>query len=113
MNVRPPGTGVRVAFGNAAASLSAKLIGKNGSRWFTRRAPGALEPWLRRETIRAQEEQLLASHPATLQIRPPTGSAGIGRTERRPHLLRAAVHAGRQATLNELAGCVEEHRVTG
>jgi len=82
------------------------------SRWFARRAPGALEPWLRRETIRAEEEQLLASHPATLQIRPPTGSVGIGRTERRPHLLRAAVQAGRQAASNELAGCIEERRVT-
>jgi predicted patatin/cPLA2 family phospholipase len=81
------------------------------SRWFARRAPGALEPWLRRQTIRAEEERLLASHPATLQIRPPDGSASIGRTERRPDLLRAAVHAGRQAALDELAGCVEEHRV--
>jgi hypothetical protein len=78
------------------------------SRWFARRAPGALEPWLRRETIRAEEEQLLASHPATLQIRPPNGSATIGRTERRPHLLRAAVYAGRQAALNGLAGCIED-----
>jgi len=76
------------------------------SRWFARRVPGALEPWLRRQTIRAEEERLLASHPATLQIRPPNGSASIGRTERSPDLLRAAVHAGRQAALDELAGCV-------
>ena len=82
------------------------------SRWFARRAPGALEPWLGRETIRAKEEQLLASHPAALQIRPPNGSAGIGRTERRPDLLRAAVHTGRQAALHELAAGVEERRVT-
>jgi predicted patatin/cPLA2 family phospholipase len=81
------------------------------SRWFARRAPGALDPWLRRQAIRAEEERLLVSHPATLQIRPPNGSARIGRTERRPDLLRAAVHAGRQAALDELAGCVEEHRV--
>ncbi|MEU5566774.1 patatin-like phospholipase family protein [Micromonospora musae] len=73
------------------------------SRWFARRAPGATETWLRREARRAEEEQLLASHPATLQIRPPLGSAKIGRTERRPHLLRAAVETGRQAALNELA----------
>ena len=74
------------------------------SRWFARRAPGALETWLRREAIRAEEEQLLASHPATLQIRPPIGSARIGRTERRPRLLRAAVDTGRQAALNESGG---------
>ena len=78
------------------------------SRWFARRAPGALGPWLRRQAIRAEEEQLLASHPATLQIRPPIGSADIGRSERRPHLLRAAVHTGRQAAWDGLAGCIEE-----
>jgi predicted patatin/cPLA2 family phospholipase len=78
------------------------------SRWFARRAPGALEPWLRRQAIRAAEEQVLASHPATLQIRPPVGSADIGRSERRPQLLRAAVDAGRKAALDELAGCIEE-----
>jgi predicted patatin/cPLA2 family phospholipase len=78
------------------------------SRWFAQRAPGALEPWLRREARRAEEEQLLGSHPATLQIRPPNGSVRIGRTERRPRPLRAAVDTGRQAALNELAGCIEE-----
>lgn len=78
------------------------------SRWFARRAPGALEPWLRRQAIRAAEEQVLAAHPATLQIRPPAGSADIGRSERRPQLLRAAVDAGRKAALDELAGCIEE-----
>jgi predicted patatin/cPLA2 family phospholipase len=78
------------------------------SRWFARRAPGALEPWLRRETVRAQEEHLLASHPATLQIRPPAGSAKVGRTERSPDLLRAAVDAGRQAASDALAACVPE-----
>lgn len=77
------------------------------SRWFARHAPGALDPWLRREAIRAGEEQLLTSHPATLQIRPPIGSATIGHTERRPHTLRAAVETGRQAAWDELAGCVE------
>jgi predicted patatin/cPLA2 family phospholipase len=77
------------------------------SRWFARHAPGALEPWLRREALRAEEEQLLASHPATLQIRPPLGSVRIGRTERRPGPLREAVDTGRQAALHELARCTE------
>lgn len=83
------------------------------SQWFARRAPGALEPWLHRETIRANEEQLLASHPATLQIRPPVGSETIGHTERRPDTLRTAVDTGRQAALSELAGCVDEPLVAG
>lgn len=77
------------------------------TRWFTRYAPGALEPWLNRVEIRAEEERLLASHPATIQIRPPVGSVKIGRTERRPSPLRAAVDTGRLAALNGLVGAVE------
>ncbi|WP_187369681.1 patatin-like phospholipase family protein [Fodinicola acaciae] len=73
------------------------------SRWFARHAPGAGQTWLRRQEIRAEEEKLLASHPATLQIRPPAGSVRIGRTERRPQLLRAAVDTGRQAALAAFA----------
>jgi predicted patatin/cPLA2 family phospholipase len=88
----------------SAPSRAARLV---LSRWFARRAPGAAETWLRREAIRGEEERLLASHPATLQIRPPVGSARIGRTERRPHLLRAALDTGRQAALDELR-CVED-----
>jgi predicted patatin/cPLA2 family phospholipase len=73
------------------------------SRWFARRAPGACDPWMRRVAIRAEEEELLASHPATLQIRPPLGSVRIGRTERRGDLLRAAVDTGREAAWAQLA----------
>ena len=39
---------------------------------------------------------------ATLQIRPPIGSANIGRTERRPDPLRAAVDTGHRAALTAL-----------
>ena len=78
------------------------------SRWFARRAPGALEPWLRGDVLRAEEERLLAEHPATVQIRPPLGSVRIGRTDRRLSRLREAVEAGRQAALDVLAGCVDE-----
>jgi predicted patatin/cPLA2 family phospholipase len=73
------------------------------SRWFARHAPGARETWLRREAVRAEEERILASHPAVVQIRPPVGSASIGRTERRPDRLRAAVDTGRRAALDELS----------
>jgi predicted patatin/cPLA2 family phospholipase len=78
------------------------------SRWFAKHAPGALEPWLRRESIRAEEERLLASHPATLQIRPPIGSVSVGRTERREGVLRDVVRTGRRAALDELAACLDE-----
>ncbi|MFJ6087879.1 patatin family protein [Streptomyces sp. NPDC092369] len=78
------------------------------SRWFARHAPGAFETWLDGVAVRAQEELLLASHPATLQIRPPLGSAAVGRTERRPNLLRAAVDTGREAAMDTLAACVDE-----
>jgi predicted patatin/cPLA2 family phospholipase len=77
------------------------------SRWFARHAPGAFDVLLRREAARAEEEELLATHPATVQIRPPVGSARIGRTERRPQLLRAAVDIGLQAAWDALAGCLD------
>lgn len=81
------------------------------SRWFARHAPGALEPWRHRARVRAEEEQLLAAHPATLQIRPPLGSGNIGRTERGADVLRAAVHAGRQAAWDQLSDCAVAPRV--
>ncbi|MFI5694078.1 patatin family protein [Kribbella sp. NPDC051586] len=77
------------------------------SRWFARHAPGALEPWLHRVEIRAEEERLLTSHPATIQVRPPVGSVSIGRTERRPDPLKSAVETGRRAALDALSGSVE------
>lgn len=78
------------------------------SRWFARHAPGALRPWLHRETVRADEERLLAAHPATLQIRPPLGSTNISRTERGSGVLRAAVQAGRDAAWEQLSACIAE-----
>jgi predicted patatin/cPLA2 family phospholipase len=78
------------------------------SRWFARHAPGALQPWLQREAVRAEEEHLLASHPAVLQIRPPRGSGNIGRTERGPDVLREAVRTGRQAAWDQLSTSVAE-----
>ncbi len=88
-----------------APSRGERLI---ASRWFARHAPGAQETWLRRDVTRAEEERLLAAHPSTLQIRPPLGSARIGRTERNPDLLRAAVDAGIQAASSELAGATTD-----
>lgn len=76
------------------------------ARWFARHAPGALEPWLNRTGVRAEEEHLLATHPTILQIRPPLGSGDIGHTERNETALRAAVDTGRQAAWNALAACV-------
>lgn len=78
------------------------------SRWFARNAPGGLAPWLGREAIRAEEERLLAAHPATVQIRPPIGSVEIGRTERGEVPLRAAVETGRQAAWDALAPAVDD-----
>lgn len=78
------------------------------ARWLARCAPGALEPWLNRTAVRAEEEHLLATHPTVLQIRPPLGSGDIGHTERGETALRAAVDTGRQAAWDVLAGCVAE-----
>ncbi|HEY4020640.1 MAG TPA: patatin family protein [Pseudonocardiaceae bacterium] len=81
------------------------------SRWFGRHAPGAGETWLRRESNRGEEERILTEHPATLVISPPLGSVRIGRTERRPGPLRAAVDTGRQVALAALAGCLDEPQI--
>jgi predicted patatin/cPLA2 family phospholipase len=78
------------------------------SRWLGRHAPGALEPWLNRVAVRGEEERLLASHPAILQIRPPLGSGDIGHTERGESVLRQAVEDGRQAAWDVLAPCVAQ-----
>ncbi|PWK83648.1 putative patatin/cPLA2 family phospholipase [Lentzea atacamensis] len=80
------------------------------TRWFARHAPGVAQTWLRHLEIRLEEEDLLASHPACLQIRPPLGSLRVGRTERRPDVLRAVVDTGIRAAMNELATCVLEPR---
>ena len=82
------------------------------SRWFARHAPGTVDSWLRNDVFRAEEELVLETHPATLQIRPPLGSADIGRTARRLDVLRAAVDIGREAALSALAGCVEDAQST-
>lgn len=75
------------------------------ARWFARHAPGAAQTWLRRKELRVEEEDLLDSHPACLQIRPPLGSLPVGRTERRPEVLRAVVDIGIQVARNDLAAC--------
>ncbi|HUQ61482.1 patatin-like phospholipase family protein [Lentzea sp.] len=83
------------------------------TRWFARYAPGAAEPWMRRVESWVEEEAALNSHPACLQIRPPLGSAQIGRTERGPDVLRAAFETGVAAAreaLASLVGCPEESR---
>ena len=78
------------------------------SRWFAGHAPGALEPWLHRDEVRREEERLLASHTATLQIRPPVGSGDIGRTEIREHVLRPAVELGRRTAWDHLVSSTED-----
>jgi predicted patatin/cPLA2 family phospholipase len=78
------------------------------TRWFARYAPGAAAPWLNRVAVRGEDERLLTSSPAILQIRPPLGSGDVGRTERGEAVLRQAVRIGREAAWDVLAGCVAE-----
>jgi len=78
------------------------------TRWFARHAPGAAAPWLNRVAVRGEDERLLTSSPAILQIRPPLGSGDVGRTERGEAVLREAVRTGRQAAWDVLAGAVAE-----
>ena len=78
------------------------------TRWFARYAPGAAAPWLNRVAVRGEDERLLTSSPAILQIRPPLGSGDVGRTERGEAVLREAVRTGRQAAWDVLAGAVAD-----
>lgn len=73
------------------------------SRWFRRNAPGALELWLDRVAVRAEEERVLATHPRVLQIRPPVGSPDVGHTEVGGQALRVAVDIGRRAAFAAFA----------
>ena len=77
------------------------------SRWFARNAPGALDPWLHRVALRAEEERILAAHPGVLQIRPPVGSGDIGRIEVGGAALRSAVDIGRTAAFEALSNVVD------
>jgi predicted patatin/cPLA2 family phospholipase len=81
------------------------------SRWFARNAPGAAVPWLDRVAVRGEEERLLASHSAVLQIRPPLGSGHVRRTERGESVLREAVFTGRRVAWDILEACVAEPQV--
>jgi hypothetical protein len=121
-NVRPPGTGVsesvgiRTALAQGATHVVALrtrrsdeiAVAPSGmerrlvSRWFAKHAPGALAPYLDRAEVRREEEDLLATHPAVLQVRPPLGSVSIGRTEIGGGVLRRAVASGRRAAWEAL-----------
>jgi predicted patatin/cPLA2 family phospholipase len=80
------------------------------SRWFARHAPGVVQTWLSRKELRVEEEELLATHPRCLQIRPPLGSLQVGRTERRPEVLRAVVDIGIQAAMRDLGALAVQGR---
>jgi predicted patatin/cPLA2 family phospholipase len=97
---------LRTRRSDEAPAAPSRLERAVASRWFTRHAPGAVEPWLDRVAIRQEEERLLQSHPGIVQIRPPLGSSRIGRTERGEAVLRDAVHVGRRAAWDLLAPCV-------
>lgn len=65
--------------------------------WMVRRAPGAVTAWASRHARTLDEEHLLATNPAVLQVSPPDGSPTIGLTSRSVGTLRWAVDIGRRA----------------
>jgi len=66
-------------------------------RVLRRQAPGALEAW--RGTYRRdlEDEEILATDPRLLSIRPPSGAPDITTLERDPAVLRQAVELGKDA----------------
>lgn len=76
-------------------------------RFLRRQAPGTIEAW--RDTFRrdVEDEEILATDPRILSVRPPAGSPDIGSLERDPDVLRKAVELGKSAVLDVLEGLRE------
>jgi predicted patatin/cPLA2 family phospholipase len=76
-------------------------------RFLRRQAPGTIPAW--RDTYRhdVEDEEILASDPRILSIRPPTGSPDVAVLERDPEVLRKAVELGKSAVLDVLEGLRE------
>lgn len=66
-------------------------------RFLRRQAPGTIEAW--RDTYRrdVEDEDVLASDPRLLSVRPPSGAPDVGTLERDPAVLRQAVDLGQDA----------------
>ncbi|HEY3471598.1 MAG TPA: patatin family protein [Amycolatopsis sp.] len=76
-------------------------------RFLRRQAPGAIPAW--RDTYRrdVEDEEVLATDPRILSIRPPAGSPDVQVLERDPEVLRKAVELGKSAVLDVLDGLRE------
>jgi predicted patatin/cPLA2 family phospholipase len=76
-------------------------------RFLRRQAPGTIPAW--RDTYRrdVEDEEVLASDPRILSIRPPVGSPDVAVLERDPEVLRKAVDLGKSAVLDVLEGLRE------
>jgi predicted patatin/cPLA2 family phospholipase len=85
----------------AASAITRRVV----SRYLSRHAPGAVQPWLDRVRRHAAEEALGQSA-AVLQIRPPAGAPIVGSLERDHGVLRAAIEAGRSAAVAALTAYV-------
>nr|WP_221333576.1 patatin family protein [Nocardia transvalensis] len=72
------------------------------TRFLARHAPGVVEAWLSRADQHTRDEHVMTTHPAVLQIRPPTGSPTITRTARDEPLLLRALDLGRTTTTETL-----------
>ncbi|MFI5583740.1 patatin family protein [Amycolatopsis sp. NPDC051758] len=76
-------------------------------RFLRRQAPGAIPAW--RDTYRrdVEDEEVLASDPRILSIRPPAGAPDVVALERDPEVLHKAVDLGKSAVLDVLEGLRE------
>ncbi len=71
-------------------------------RFLRRQAPGAIPAW--QDTYRrdVEDEEVLATDPRILSIRPPAGAPDVAVLERDPSVLRQAVDLGKSAVLDVL-----------
>ena len=72
-------------------------------RFLRRQAPGTIAAW--HDTYRrdVEDEEILASDPRILSIRPPVGAPDVTALERDPEVLRKAVDLGKEAVRDVLA----------
>ncbi|MGX1805338.1 patatin-like phospholipase family protein [Nocardia sp. NPDC055321] len=88
---------------NEIARPPSNLENRVVARYLSRRAPGAVGPWLGRMQRQLADEREFADHPAVLQIRPPRDAPDISRTDRGAELLTRALTLGREVTARTLA----------
>lgn len=83
---------------NPPSSAERRLV----NRYLRRQAPGAATAYNTRWLVQREDEELLATHPHVISVRPPEAGPTVSRTSRAADTLKLAVQLGFQATRDTL-----------